>query len=168
MNPSLISPGANWPCSGRNKSIAATVAKFPRRGILIYKLLEDSMGAHSALGKDFAELIAQYVTELNAQGSAQGGSTVSNLLLSLRADKTGHMEDKFSPIFALVKKLTLSPESILEADVAPIFAAGWDERAFLDSIFLCAIVNCLNRCSIAVDLEQKTPQNFEELCSCGM
>lgn len=126
------------------------------------------MGANSALGKDFAELIAQYVTELNQQGSAQDGSTVSNLLLSLRADKTRHKEDKFSPIFALVKKLTLSPESVVAADVTRIFAAGWDERAFLDSIFLCAIVNCLDRCSVAVDLEQNTPQNLKELCSCGM
>lgn len=158
MNPTLISLGAYLPVNGRDKSTSATLARFPRRGILLYRLLEDSLGAHSALGKEFAELIAQYVTELNEQGSEENESSVIKRLLALKPDKTEHKEDKLTPIFTLVKKLTLSPQSISEADAAPIYAAGWDERAFLDSIFLCAIVNCLNRCSIGVGLERKTPK----------
>jgi alkylhydroperoxidase family enzyme len=56
-------------------------------------------------------------------------------------------------LLRFVQKLTLTPDQITATDAEPIFAAGWDEQAFLDSIFICAIVNCVNRVVMGVGLD---------------
>jgi len=39
----------------------------------------------------------------------------------------------------------LTPGEITSEDTQHIFDAGWDEQAFLESVCLCAITNCMNR-----------------------
>ena len=58
---------------------------------------------------------------------------------------SAQIDEKLKPVLRYVKKLTLTPDRITQADAQEIFAAGWDEDVFLDVIFLCAVVNCMNR-----------------------
>jgi len=47
-----------------------------------------------------------------------------------------------------------------EADAAPVYAAGWDERALYDAIVVCALFNFMNRlvdgCGIVADEAKRT------------
>jgi hypothetical protein len=153
-------------------SIQELLAKYPRRGILLFKLLEDSRGGLCPLGKEFAELLVKYITHLNRQGYSDTPSpTLSKFLETPKHDhksSTGNFETaerdrKFLPMLRFVKKLTLSPELISDADITPIFAAGWDERAFLDAVFLCAVVNCMNRCVLGIGIETKSTLGLASL-----
>jgi uncharacterized peroxidase-related enzyme len=58
---------------------------------------------------------------------------------------SAQVDKRLKPVLRYVKKLTLTPDRITQADAQQIFDAGWDENVFLDVIFLCAVVNCMNR-----------------------
>jgi uncharacterized protein YciW len=73
----------------------------------------------------------------------------------LKADiDRANVETKLKPILHFVKKLTLTPQRISQADVKAIFEAGWDERRFLDAICLCAVVNGMNRLAIGIGIDK--------------
>ncbi len=47
-------------------------------------------------------------------------------------------DPKFRPLLAFVKKLTLDPGTMSQADADAVFAAGWDEKALGDAIAITA------------------------------
>ena len=49
------------------------------------------------------------------------------------------------PILRYVRKLTLSPSRMTQADADAIFAAGWNEQALHDAVSTCALFNFMNR-----------------------
>lgn len=53
--------------------------------------------------------------------------------------------EKLKPIFSYVKKLTRTPSQVVKADVEAIYAAGWNEQAFMDVVGICCGVNFMNR-----------------------
>ena len=44
-----------------------------------------------------------------------------------------------------MKKLTLAPAGVTEADAAAVYAAGWDERALFHAVSVTGIFNLMNR-----------------------
>jgi hypothetical protein len=124
---------------------------YPRRGILLFKLLEDIKSSFSSLSIDTCESIITYTCGLNHNGlsydthkaRSEKPGTVETDLLKLDIDSI-KVDEKLNPILNFINKLTLTPDQITQADVQSIFDAGWDERAFLDSVYLCAISNCMN------------------------
>lgn len=150
-------------------SIEELLAKYPRRGILLFKLLEDSRGNCSPLSKEFRELIIAYVSTLHQPDS----STLILKVFSdglenngadhvgpIAQDKTPRAIGKIAPIMRFLKKLTLTPGQISNIDVDPIFDAGWDERAFLDIVCLCAVVNCISRLTVGIGIDR--PSGFRQ------
>ena len=55
------------------------------------------------------------------------------------------VDDKLKPVFAFLKKLTLSPSRMVQADADAVFAAGWDEKALQDAIMVCCCYAFMNR-----------------------
>ncbi len=55
------------------------------------------------------------------------------------------VEDRFRPMLAFVRKLTLSPSTMTQADADAVFEAGWDEKALHDAIAVCARMNFMCR-----------------------
>jgi len=100
------------------------------------------------------ELIGAYVSSLNACQYCYGGhraaaelfgvapQTVDGLIQDL---VTAPIEDKLRPICAFVKKLTLTPARMTQADADAVFAAGWDEAALHSAIAVCCLFNFMNR-----------------------
>ncbi len=100
------------------------------------------------------ELIAAYVSGLNdcnychavhsqtAVALGISASTIANMLSNSRGE---HVDVRMRPVLAFLRKLTLSPGEITGADVDPIFAAGWDDRALHDAVAVCALFNLMNR-----------------------
>jgi uncharacterized peroxidase-related enzyme len=140
------------------------LAKYPRRGILLFKLLEDIMSGCSPLSKEIRELIITYISGLNHceffynahKEKAKELGIDEAVFDQLHTDISGaNVDEKLKPLFHYIKKLTLTPDQITQTDAQRIFDAGWDEQALLDSVGLCAIVNCVNRfvTGIGIDLE---------------
>jgi uncharacterized peroxidase-related enzyme len=152
------------PSSPDLENIAGLLAKYPRRGILLFKLMEDIKNSFSPLGKGMRELIIAYTSDLNESESCYKAhkSLVKELGIDeavygqLRSDiDSANVDEKLKPILRFVKKLTLTPDQITQADVNPIYETGWDERALLDTVRLCAVVNCMNRFAMGVGIDKK-------------
>ena len=144
-------------------SFGGMLAKYPRRGILLFKLLEDIKSGFSPLSKEMRELIITYISGLNhceffynAHKKAAIELGIDEAVFDqLQTDISGaNVDKKLKPLLQYIKKLTLTPDQITQTDVQRIFDAGWDEQALLDSVGLCAIVNCVNRfvTGIGIDL----------------
>ena len=152
------------PSSPDLENIAGLLAKYPRLGILLFKLLEDIKGSFSPLGKGTRELIIAYTSDLNQLESCYKAH--KSLLKELGIDESVYnqlksdidsakVDEKLKPLLSFVKKLTLTPGQITQADVNLIYDVGWDERALLDTVRLCAVVNCMNRFTMGVGIGKK-------------
>lgn len=142
------------PSSPDLTSIAAMLGKYPRRGILLFKLLEDIKSSCSPLNRSMRELIITYTSGLNQcdfcynthKAVSEQLGIDEKVFDQLKTDiDSAQVDERLKPVLRYVKKLTLTPDRITQADAQQIFAAGWDENVFLDVIFLCAVVNCMNR-----------------------
>jgi uncharacterized peroxidase-related enzyme len=142
------------PSSPDLTNIAAMLGKYPRRGILLFKLLEDIKSTSSPLDRSMRELIITYTSGLNQcdfcynthKAVSEQLGIDEKVFDQLKTDiDSAQIDERLKPVLRYVKKLTLTPDRITQADAQQIFAAGWDENVFLDVIFLCAVVNCMNR-----------------------
>ena len=142
------------PSSPDLTNVAAMLGKYPRRGILLFKLLEDIKSSCSPLNRSMRELIITYTSGLNQCDFCYNTHKVVSEQLGidekvfdqLKTDiDSAQVDERLKPVLRYVKKLTLTPDRITQADAQQIFDAGWDENVFLDVIFLCAVVNCMNR-----------------------
>lgn len=149
------------PSSPNLASLAGLLAKYPRCGVLLFKLLENNKSACSALSEDVYDLISAYVSGLNQSVSCfdtvkvtakELGVDESTVRQLKRDIDSAHIDEKFKPLLHFVKKLTLTPSQITQVDIEQIYAAGWDERALLDTVRLCAVVNCMNRFVLGVGI----------------
>jgi len=152
------------PSSPDLDNIAGLLAKYPRLGILLFKLLEDIKGSFSPLGKGTRELIIAYTSDLNQSESCFKAH--KSLFKELGIDESVYgqlkldsdsakVAEKLKPILRFVKKLTLTPDQITQTDVNLIYEVGWDERALLETVRLCAVVNCMNRFTMGVGIGKK-------------
>ena len=61
------------PSSPKLANLADVLAKYPGRGILLYKLLQDFKGSGFSLSSEIRELIVTYTLDLNGCGFCQTG-----------------------------------------------------------------------------------------------
>jgi uncharacterized peroxidase-related enzyme len=156
------------PSSPDLENIAGLLAKYPRRGILLFKLLEDIKGCFSPLDKGTRELIIAYTSDLNQSESCYTAHKSlfkelgfdESVYRQLKSDiDSAKVDEKLKPLLSFVKKLTLTPGQITQVDVNHIYEVGWGERALLDTVRLCAVVNCMNRFAMGVGIGKKTAHN---------
>ncbi|EIC29045.1 hypothetical protein Metal_1240 [Methylomicrobium album BG8] len=151
------------PSSPEMATLAELLAQYPRSGILLFKVLENVKASFSPQDGGMGELLITYISGLNQsafcyqthQRSAMQLGVEAVVFGQLKADiDRANVETKLKPILHFVKKLTLTPQLISQADVKAIFEAGWDERRFLDAICLCAVVNGMNRLAIGIGIDK--------------
>lgn len=58
---------------------------------------------------------------------------------------TAPVRDELKPVFRYLRKLTLTPYKMVQADADAVLAAGWDERALQDAILVCCVYSFMNR-----------------------
>lgn len=110
------------------------------------------------------ELLAAYVSGLNACNYCHGAHSViaevhgidAGVLDRLLTDpETAGVERALLPILAYLRKLTLSPSRMTDADSRAVFEAGWTEEALFHAISVCALFNFMNRivegCGVQTD-----------------
>lgn len=143
-----------FPSLPTDPDLAAVFRRFPAYVAPLLKVHDRILRDPSPLTVAERELIAAYVSGLNACTYCQGAHWVaaemfgveSELIDALMTDpETAPVEPGLKPILAYVRKLTLSPSRIGPADARAVLAAGWDEQALFDAISVCALFNFMNR-----------------------
>jgi uncharacterized peroxidase-related enzyme len=58
---------------------------------------------------------------------------------------TAAIEQRIKPIFRYLRKLTLTPYKMVQADADAVFAAGWSGKDLHDAIMVCCCYAFMNR-----------------------
>jgi uncharacterized peroxidase-related enzyme len=115
---------------------------------------EAIMRGPSAFTAGERELMAAYVSRLNSCTYCAGSHSEAAVILgvephvleALMADiDRASVDEKFKPIFKFLRKLTLTPYKMIQADADAVYAEGWDERALHDAIMVCCCFSFMNR-----------------------
>jgi len=158
------------PSLGSDATLLDVFKKFPATAIPLLEYHEVLMRGASPLTVAQRELIAAYVSGLNACQYCRGIHAVtadrfgvsSDLLETLLEDPSeARLDEALRPLFAFVKKLTLTPTRISEEDAGKVFAAGWNEQALHDAVSVCALFNFMNR--LVDGLGIKDNPNYSEI-----
>jgi uncharacterized peroxidase-related enzyme len=100
------------------------------------------------------ELMAAYVSGVNACRYCYGAhasvaklyGVPEQLMVDLLSDlHAANVDEKLKPVFAYLRKLTLTPTQMTQADADAVFAAGWSEQALYDAVQVCCLYNFMNR-----------------------
>ena len=130
---------------------------------LLTQYIQNVMRGESAFTPGERELIAAYVSGLNScdycSGSHQALAADLNvdpqLLEAILKDiATAPIEERLRPVFALVRKLTLTPSKTTQADIDRVLTAGWQQQAVEDAIAVCSLLNLMNRLVDGFGLKQ--------------
>jgi uncharacterized peroxidase-related enzyme len=137
-----------------NTDLKDALASDPRIQSALFALHAAIMRGRSRLTVSQRELIAAYVSALNQCEFCVAGhiDNVSGTGLS-QEDFQRLLEDidsapvrpKLRPLLRFARKLTLHPARVTQQDVDAIFAAGWDEKAYRDTVSVTALLNLANR-----------------------
>lgn len=128
--------------------------RFPQGLTPLCDYLDVVLRAESPLTVAERELIATYVSGLNLCNFCYGAhrdyalshGIDPELFEQLMDDpRAAGVDEKLLPLFAYVKKLTLTPSQMTDSDAEAVYAAGWDEDALYNAVTVCAIFNCMNR-----------------------
>ena len=118
------------------------------------KMSQALMNGPSPLTPGEREMIAAYVVGTAScdyafaahSAAAYAWGIEDGLIDALLVDlETAPVADKFKPLLAFVRKLTLTPKDVAQTDADLVFAAGWDEKALHDAIAVTARMNFMNR-----------------------
>ena len=127
---------------------------FPEGAADILRLSDTIMCDEAAVHQGDRELIAAYVSALNAcqfctgshMNAAEAFGVDPGLLTELLIDvETASVNDALKPLLRYVEKLTQTPARMTEQDAQAVFAAGWSEAALYDAVKVCALFNFMNR-----------------------
>jgi uncharacterized peroxidase-related enzyme len=140
--------------------------RFPAKVRDLAKLNEAVTRAPSAFSPGERELLAACVSAANACRYCYGVHSetaralgIDEAVFSALADDpaAAPVDERLKPVLAYVRKLTLTPAKMTQADADAVFAAGWDEDALHDAVLVCAMFNFMNRVveGHGVLLEQK-------------
>jgi uncharacterized peroxidase-related enzyme len=115
---------------------------------------EAAMRGPSPFTQGQRELIAAYVSGLNAcvychgthVGVAEACGVAPDLITAVLNDiETAPVEARMKPILRYVRKLTLSPAHMIDADAAAVYDAGWGDDALYSTVLVTALLNFYNR-----------------------
>lgn len=112
------------------------------------------MRGPSPLSEAERELIGAFSSGLNACSYCYQGHRISAesfgvdvALFEKLMDEidTAPVDEKLKPILHYVRKLTLTPSRMVQADADAVYGAGWDEHALHDAVAVCATFAFMNR-----------------------
>jgi uncharacterized peroxidase-related enzyme len=127
---------------------------YPQTARPLLALHEEVMRAPSPFTAAERELIAAYVSGLNACGYCHGSHAAAAAAFGVPPElpaaavcdlDSAPLPERIKPVLRYLGKLTLTPAEVTDADAGEVFAAGWDERALHDAVLVCALFNFMNR-----------------------
>lgn len=154
----MIIPGGKvksfLPSLSDKTDLPAVLGQYSTIGVPLIHFVEVVMRKDSELSIGERELIAAYVSSINAcKYCADAHVAIANqfdipvdlldsLIISI---DDSELTDKQKVIFRYVKKLTETPSKMTAEDADLIYQVGWGEEALVDAVAVCALFNCMNR-----------------------
>ncbi len=137
------------------QGVLAVLRKFPRQAVPLTELTIEIMRDGSCnFSVPQRELIAAFTSGVNGcefcfnthKETAAAFGIDPDLFESLFENlDNSPIEAALKPVLFYVRKLTLTPSKMLQADADAIFDAGWDETDFQFMIMICGLFNLYNR-----------------------
>lgn len=127
---------------------------YPELARPLHVFAQQLMRGPSPFTEGERELLAAFVSSLNHCAFCEASHTevavkygydrqlIQQMALDLaEADVT----ERLKPVFRYVRKLTLLPDHVDEADVTAMYEAGWDDTAVSHTALVCAFFSFMNR-----------------------
>ena len=143
-----------FPSLPENAALGDVYRAFPAKLAPLAQYQNNVMRGDSPLSIAERELIAAYVSGLNACDFCHGAHKVHakafgieiNVIDALMDDvETANVDDALKPLLRYAGKLTTTPSRMTEADAQTVYDAGWSEEALFDAIQVCGLFNLMNR-----------------------
>ena len=164
-----------FPSLGDKPHLGAVFQAFPDAVKPLLAYHDVLLRGDSPLSIAEREIIATYVSGLNACTFCFGAHKIYAKVFGVEEGLIDAMMDnidtaplpaKLKPLLVYVKKLTVLPARIKDADAKAVYDVGWSERALYDAVQICALFNFMNRIiegtGVTFDYSQ-TPPTDEEL-----
>ncbi len=145
---------AKLPSLPENAHISDLFARFPGSRTAMLQFVQVVMREDGALGIAERELIAAYVSGLNACTFCYGSHQIyaeafgisEGVLEALLNDlDTALVTDKMRALLGYVRLLNTLPARITQARIDTVLAAGWSEDALFEAVQICGLFNMMNR-----------------------
>lgn len=75
---------------------------------------------------------------------------------------TAPVDERTRAMLAFIEKMTLDPDSLSAADVAPLRRAGLSDAAIEDAIHVCTLFNVYDRLADSFEFDIPEPAGFEQ------
>ena len=137
------------------------------------QLADDILLRDSELSTGERELIAAYVSSLNACSFCVGAHKTAAEAFGIDADvidalinnpDEAPVKENLKPLLAYVACLTRTPAQLTEAHAQAVYDHDWSEQTLYDAIQVCALFNFMNRIveGTGVTLDQSRTSTLTE------
>lgn len=143
-----------FPSLPTNAQVPDILRRFPKGAMALLEYHDAVLRGDSALSVAERELIAAYVSGVNACGYCHGAHRTIATAFGIPAETfdllmtdpvAANVPERLLPLLQYVRKLTEAPSRVTDTDAQAVYAAGWDEDALFDAISVCALFNFMNR-----------------------
>ncbi len=126
----------------------------PRMAMYLFKMTDEIMLVEGSLNDKERELIAAYVSGLNAcsfcyrghKAIAEMFGVEEGLIDSLVEDiESVNLDEKMKVALRYSKKVTENASKLVDSDAEALYAVGWDENALMNIVEICALFAMYNR-----------------------
>ena len=126
----------------------------PRMAVYLFKMTDEIMLVEGPLNDKERELIAAYVSGLNAcsfcyrghKAIAEMFGVEEGLIDKLVEDlESVEIDSKIKAALRYSKKVTENASKLVAGDADALYAAGWDENALMNIVEICALFAMYNR-----------------------
>ena len=76
--------------------------------------------------------------------------------------RSAPIDQKLLTTLEFLEKLTLTPEEIVQEDIAPMRTAGVSNQAIEDAIYVCTYFNIIDRIADLLDFEVLSSETFAQ------
>lgn len=143
----------HFPSLDADAGMIAAMRLNPVAARLLIAFHTEIMRAPSALSAGERELIAAFVSALNAcrychgvhESTAAAFGADPALMRQWVEGDFAAAPERLRPLLSLARKLTIEQTKVAARDVEEAIAEGWDERAVHDLINVVALFNFMNR-----------------------
>ncbi|MEX0286539.1 MAG: carboxymuconolactone decarboxylase family protein [Paracoccaceae bacterium] len=155
-----------FPSLPETPDLGDTMQAFPAAAGLMLQLTDSILLRDSDLTTGQREIIAAYVSALNAcaycyqshKNAAVAFDVDGDLIEALVQDPdTAPVDKQMRPILSYVTCLTKTPAMMTEAHAQAVYDAGWSEQALYDAIEVCALFSFMNRIVEGTGVTYATP-----------
>lgn len=159
-----------FPSLPETPHLADVYRRFPEHVKPLLDYHDRLLRGESPLSVGERELIAAYVSGLNACGFCYGAHKLYADIFGFDAQIVEHMvadletapiDSKLKPLLRYAAKLKNLPPRLTLEDAQAVYDAGWSERALFDAIEIAALFNYMNRIiegtGVSFDYEANPP-----------